>query len=103
MPYPGTVELMANLDWDGAEEYRLPTINLIMFSNLKKCSLFNRQTGRDIWRVGNDVAGYSKEVRNLKVVMVRDSGHMVPMDQPLWALDMIDQFVREKPLPITQN
>ena len=31
--------------------------------------------------------------------MVRNSGHMVPMDQPLWALDMIYQFVKEKPLP----
>ena len=39
VPYPGTVELMANLDWDGAEEYRLPTINLIMFSNLKNCNV----------------------------------------------------------------
>ena len=39
VPYPGTVELIANLDWDGAEEYRLPTINLIMFSNLKKCNI----------------------------------------------------------------
>ena len=40
VPYPGTVELMANLVWDGAEEYRLPTINLIMFSNLKNCNIF---------------------------------------------------------------
>ena len=39
VPYPGTVELMANLDWDGAEEYRLPTINLIMISNVKKCNI----------------------------------------------------------------
>ena len=40
VPYPGTVELMANLDWDGAEEYRLPTINLIMFSNLKNVTFY---------------------------------------------------------------
>ena len=39
VPYPGTVELMANLDWDGAEEYRLSTIYLIMFSNLKNCNI----------------------------------------------------------------
>ena len=39
VPYPGTVELIANLDWDGAEEYRLPTINLIVFSNLKNCNI----------------------------------------------------------------
>ena len=62
-------------------------------------NFISRQTEREIWRVGNDVAGYSKEVRNLKVVMVRNSGHMVPLDQPLWALDMIYQFVKEKPLP----
>lgn len=52
---------------------------------------------RKIWRVGSDVAGYITNIDNLSYILVRNSGHMVPADQPKWAFDMINRFTHRKP------
>eukprot|EP00117_Sycon_ciliatum_P001442 scpid40830/ scgid7105/ Probable serine carboxypeptidase CPVL; Carboxypeptidase, vitellogenic-like; Vitellogenic carboxypeptidase-like protein len=55
---------------------------------------------RKIWRVSEadaEVAGYTRQGRNLRHVMVRGCGHMVPMDQPERALDMLDRFINDIP------
>jgi len=75
--YPQTEEFLGNLKWKGTDAYRLAE--------------------RHIWRVGGQVAGYAREVRNLKQVMVRNSGHILPFDQPIWAFDMISRFIEDKP------
>lgn len=54
---------------------------------------------RMIWKVDNDVAGYVKHAGNLTEVMVRNAGHMVPADQPKWALDLILRFTSKKGFP----
>lgn len=41
-----------------------------------------------------ELAGYVKGKGNLKVVLVHNAGHSVPMDQPQWALRMVDAFIR---------
>lgn len=51
---------------------------------------------RHIWRVDGEVAGYVKEVPNFAQILVRDAGHLVPYDQPKWALDMITRFTQSK-------
>lgn len=51
---------------------------------------------RNVWRVGNEIAGYSKEAGNLVNVLVRNAGHMVPTDQPKWALDLITRLTSGK-------
>lgn len=51
---------------------------------------------RRIWRVGNDVAGYVKEVGNIVDVLVRNAGHMAPADQPKWCYDMLMRFTHGK-------
>lgn len=71
--YPLTLEFLKQLKWSGAEEYKTAK--------------------RDIWKIKDQVAGYSKKVRNLNEVLVRNSGHMVPSDQPLFAFDLINRFV----------
>eukprot|EP01060_Flectonema_neradi_P024800 TRINITY_DN33683_c0_g1_i1.p1 TRINITY_DN33683_c0_g1~~TRINITY_DN33683_c0_g1_i1.p1 ORF type:complete len:513 (+),score=127.70 TRINITY_DN33683_c0_g1_i1:81-1619(+) len=43
----------------------------------------------------NDVAGYHTQAGNLNYVIVRNAGHMVPTDQPLWALDMVTRFIED--------
>ena len=43
--------------------------------------------------VPGQVSGYMKEYMNLKFLKVLDAGHMVPMDVPSVALDMIKLFV----------
>ena len=45
------------------------------------------------WLRSGHVAGFLKRARNLALLAVRDSGHMVPMDQPAAALDMIAAFI----------
>ncbi|KAG5343262.1 VCP carboxypeptidase, partial [Acromyrmex heyeri] len=74
--YPLTENYLKNLQWPGADKY-------------KKAS-------RKIWMVGNKVAGYTKSVDNLTEVLVRNAGHMVPSDQPKWALDLITRFTHNK-------
>ncbi|KAH8063514.1 serine carboxypeptidase [Aureococcus anophagefferens] len=55
------------------------------------------RSGKQVWYVGSSAApaGYVKNAYGqLTYLAVLDSGHMVPMDAPARALDMIDRFVR---------
>lgn len=56
-----------------------------------------KDADKKIWRVGNDLAGYTKVVDNLNFVLVRNAGHMIPYDQPKWAFDLINRFTAGKP------
>ncbi|XP_001602950.1 venom serine carboxypeptidase isoform X2 [Nasonia vitripennis] len=76
--YPMTVNYLRNLDWPGAEKYKTAE--------------------RKHWWVGNELAGYTKSVDNLTEVLVRNAGHMVPGDQPMWAWVMITHFTHRKHL-----
>lgn len=51
---------------------------------------------RYIWKVDGEIAGYAKEAGNLVEVLVRNAGHMVPKDQPKWALDLIMRLTHGK-------
>ncbi|XP_065188426.1 probable serine carboxypeptidase CPVL [Sycon ciliatum] len=56
---------------------------------------------RKVWRMGKtadaEIAGYVKTVRNLHQAVVRGCGHMVPMDEPERALDLISRFIDDVP------
>ncbi|KOB76530.1 Carboxypeptidase [Operophtera brumata] len=73
--YPLTVNFLRNLNFSSSKEYKTAL--------------------RIIWRVGEDVAGYVKKAGNLTEVLVRNAGHMVPMDQPKWAFDLITRVVTD--------
>jgi len=74
--YPLTENYLKNLQWSGANKYA--------------------KAPRKLWMVGNQLAGYTKTVDNLTEVLVRNAGHMVPSDQPKWALDLITRFTHNK-------
>nr|XP_033333510.1 venom serine carboxypeptidase [Megalopta genalis] len=74
--YPLTENYLRNLEWSGADKYKTAE--------------------RKLWYVGKELAGYTKTVDNLTEVLVRNAGHMVPSDQPLWALDLITRFTHKK-------
>ncbi|XP_046426243.1 venom serine carboxypeptidase [Neodiprion fabricii] len=74
--YPTTENYLKNLNWPGAEVYK--------------------KAVRKQWWVGKELAGYSKTAGSLTEVLVRNAGHMVPSDQPRWALDLITRFIRNK-------
>ena len=48
------------------------------------------------WYVDGELAGYVKSAGNFTEVLVRNAGHMVPADQPRWALDLISRFIQGK-------
>ncbi|CAH1392264.1 unnamed protein product [Nezara viridula] len=75
--YPLTVNFLQKMKWSGAEKYK--------------------NAPRKQWLVQDQLAGYSKTVGGFSEVLVRDAGHMVPQDQPKWALDLITRFVYNKP------
>lgn len=72
--YPLTESFLRNLNFSSAEDYKT--------------------AARRIWRVEDVVAGYVKRAGNLTEMLVRNAGHMVPHDQPKWALDMITRFIK---------
>lgn len=72
--YPLTEHFLRKLDFSGSQEYS--------------------QASRTVWKVDDEIAGYIKKAGNLTEVLVRNAGHLVPHDQPKWALDMITRFVR---------
>ncbi|XP_069356691.1 venom serine carboxypeptidase-like [Maniola hyperantus] len=72
--YPLTVSFLRNLNFSSATEYKT--------------------AARHIWRVDDEIAGYVKKAGNLTEVLVRNASHMVPHDQPKWALDMITRFIK---------
>lgn len=71
--YPMAVDYLRKLDFSGAAEYN--------------------NSVRHVWRVEGEVAGYTRQGGNLIDVMIRNAGHMVPMDQPKKALAMITSFI----------
>ncbi|KAF4532133.1 hypothetical protein B566_EDAN004139 [Ephemera danica] len=75
--YPLTLGALQALEWSGAADYKTAS--------------------RHQWYVGKQLAGYSKTVGHLTEVLVRNAGHMVPGDQPRWALDLISRFTANKP------
>ncbi|GAB1860586.1 Carboxypeptidase [Camponotus japonicus] len=74
--YPLTENYIQKMKWSGANKYA--------------------KVPRKLWNVGNELAGYAKTVDNLTEVLVRNAGHMVPSDQPKWALDLITRFTHNK-------
>jgi carboxypeptidase C (cathepsin A) len=45
------------------------------------------------WKVGDKIVGYKKTAGNLEFRIVNQAGHLVPMDQPDNALDLVKSFV----------
>lgn len=61
------------MNWDGKDE-------------------FNKQAYQK-WNVNGVPAGEFKSVKNLSFLKVYEAGHMVPMDQPANALEMLNNFL----------
>mmetsp|Transcript_9935 Transcript_9935/g.18659 ORF Transcript_9935/g.18659 Transcript_9935/m.18659 type:complete len:697 (+) Transcript_9935:227-2317(+) len=83
----GNERLLDNLPWAHQKEWTLST-------RYVWDPLPDRGTGTD------EPAGYMKQFENLLFLKVMASGHMVPMDVPDIALEMIRSFVYSKPFDI---
>ena len=58
---------------------------------------FNANDYED-WNVDGQAAGALKTNKNLRFLRVFDAGHMVPMNQPKAALQMLTDFIAGDPL-----
>ena len=58
--------------------------NYIIFRNTERTVYEHRASG--------DVVGYLTQADNLNVLVVRNAGHMVPLSQPVYAQQMIEEF-----------
>ncbi|KAK5644823.1 hypothetical protein RI129_006123 [Pyrocoelia pectoralis] len=76
IPYVLSENFLQKLNFKGAEQYKIAP--------------------RHHWRVDGQLAGYVKEAGKLTELLVRNAGHLVPGDQPQWALDMINRFTRNE-------
>ncbi|XP_031350161.1 venom serine carboxypeptidase-like isoform X1 [Photinus pyralis] len=73
VPYPSVTNFLEKLNFSSVDEYK--------------------NNDRHFWYVNGDLAGYVKQAGNLTEVLVRKAGHMIPRDQPEWALDLMTKFV----------
>ncbi|XP_010277705.2 PREDICTED: serine carboxypeptidase-like 50 [Nelumbo nucifera] len=64
------------MSWDGVEKFLMAR--------------------RKIWNVNGSLAGYVQQWASLTHVVVLDSGHMVPTDQPVSAQEMIEDWILER-------
>ncbi|KAF0700245.1 Aste57867_9200 [Aphanomyces stellatus] len=69
----GISRVVDQLKWTGADAYHA--------------------AARTPWKVNGNVAGLAKESGKMAYVVITNSGHLVPTDQPEAALDMIRRFV----------
>jgi hypothetical protein len=75
----GVEKALDNLAWSGKAAFNAATL--------------------DVWMPhGDKPAGYARSAGSLTLLLVLGSGHMVPMDKPPEALDMLRRFIRHKGL-----
>jgi len=85
--YSGELDYICN--WMGGDAWT---------SNMKwpGKTAFNTANRTD-WHVGGQVVGSAKSAQGLTFLKVSNAGHMVPMDQPKNALDMLKRFLKNQP------
>ena len=72
--HPGVLKMFAGMkNWSGKEEYD--------------------KTEAQVYQVEKETAGYIKTVANLRLISMRNAGHMVPRSQPKFSLDMFQKFI----------
>jgi len=72
----GSEQVLNQMEWSGSDEWQ--------------------DSDRYLWMVNNNVAGYVKTHKNLDMLLVLNSGHLVPYNVPVNALDLIDRLVNNE-------
>ena len=81
--YSGDKDFVCN--WRGGEAWT----NAVTWSGQTE---FQQAQYKD-WLVNGKPAGQLKQYKNLQFLRVYEAGHMVPMDQPVNALNMLQTFL----------
>jgi len=80
--YPGTEDMYSKTTWPGHEEF--------MESHRHGWWVHNSDTNTQ------ELAGFVKKGGNLRLVLMRNAGHSVPINQPQWALRLLEDFVSDR-------
>jgi carboxypeptidase C (cathepsin A) len=81
--FMGTDNWLGTLHWPGSEA-------------------FNREIRRP-WLWQNQLAGHARSQGNLTQLVIRNAGHLVPMDQPAVALGMLNTFLNNSPFCVAEK
>ncbi|XP_077498937.1 lysosomal protective protein-like [Amblyomma americanum] len=102
--YPTMREVVQELAETGGLKALIYNGDVDMACNFLGDEWFVRSLGYEptseyrMWRVGSVIAGFVQEYeKNITFVTVKGSGHMVPLDKPQEALEMISKFLFDKP------
>lgn len=85
--------------YSGKEDYICNYLGGLEWANATKWAgmeQFDKAAFQD-WKVGGVLAGEVKSYDKLTFVGVEGAGHMVPRDQPKFALDMLVRFIKNQP------
>ena len=95
--HPSQVALLENMKtWEGRDLYRIANTEVclnIMYGHLFLCDNVNLHLTLQPFMSNGKLAGEMKSVKNLRHLLIRNSGHMAPRDQPEVSLDMFDRFI----------
>lgn len=87
VPFTSTEAFVASIPWSGAEELEAAPSRI-----WRPQAITNASKGSS-----NHVYGYVRTAGKVRLVMVRNAGHYVPLDQPEASLDMITRFINDLP------
>jgi len=77
--YPGAEQMFSQTSWPGVEEFTQ--------SHRSGLWVYNQVTKQQ------ELAGFVKRGGHLRLVLMRNAGHSVPINQPQWALRLVEEFV----------
>lgn len=72
----GTEKVLNNMEWSGKKDWL--------------------DAPRGLWMTKDYESGWAKEYNGLTFVVVYNSGHMVPYNQPVPAFDLLQRFLRHE-------
>jgi len=70
--HSGVLDMINDLSWSGSDAYS--------------------KAMREVYYYNREVVGYLTKADNLNLLLVRNAGHMVPLSQPSYAQQMIEEF-----------
>lgn len=76
----GSETLLDGMKWSGSADWANPNVYR-----------------RGLWMVDGQVAGHAKSLKGLDFVIVFNSGHLVPYNQPINSLDLITRLLKADP------
>eukprot|EP00092_Neocalanus_flemingeri_P007452 GFUD01008048.1.p1 GENE.GFUD01008048.1~~GFUD01008048.1.p1 ORF type:complete len:467 (-),score=127.97 GFUD01008048.1:70-1470(-) len=71
--HSGVLDMVNDLDWSGADAYSKAQREVYYYNS-------------------KEVVGYLTKAENLNLLVVRNAGHMVPLSQPRYAQQMLEEF-----------